>query len=278
MNRRRILALTGAALAAASYPAIGLAQQTPRSNANDKLNELLTWGGISNALAEGVIGAVGAKIFNVVLDSIFANKGVDFAALLESFIQQVRDIVHKELLADDKRKLEATAQGLQRLFHDYANTPEDDLLNQLHHDCVLGVSEAQSLELLGVPSYAIIGSLSLAIYQEKFKKHKQRGYRDNIRDGARFLIAGVKGFSLEAEKSVTRHYSGVEFAAWYPHQIGYTHRINGQLQSPALPTKRQASRRLTAQRTKAVWNFQNKVLGDLYRTRDAWQKISDKYS
>lgn len=239
---------------------------------NKDLEKLFTWGGISAALATGVIGAVGAKIFT----AVFADQKEDLGAILSRLLEQFQQIVHAELLQNDRRRLEAVAHGLQVLFHDYLNTPEESLLNGLHTQCALSVSEAQSLGLLGVPSYAILGGLSLSVYQEKYLRNPTEGYRKNLSEAAERLCYGVEAFSQALSNATRARYSDI-FCLANDRKICSWKR-DGAIAQPWSRDYEEAYDRRLMERDDVFEAAEKDVLGDLLVTRSLWSDIKTKYA
>src|SRR5262249_45986937 len=111
-------------------------------------------------------------------------------------------VMNTVLHENDREKLDARAKTVQVLCQDYNNSPNEHLLNTLHHLTVEGISQAQRLKLYGISAYGIFGTLNLFVHGERFSATHAEGDRKNLARSANALVEAVPAFT-EALRSGT---------------------------------------------------------------------------
>lgn len=203
--------------------------------------------------------------------SLFDNQGVDMGRLVREVIEEVRAAVHFEILVNEQRKLEATANALQNLMHDYLNTPNPLLLNGLHEKAVLAVAEAESLKVAGIPTYGLLGTLMLAVYQEQYLRARSKGASRNLKHGAQRLVNGV-----DVLRTALREHTEKRFRKlWGDFALGgfIDYLLDGK-QYTLGGSARSADSRFSVLKDDKFKHSERELMSDLYALRDGWKGIA----
>jgi hypothetical protein len=174
-------------------------QQVDGKSVGVAVIEPFTWAWVGLMICQGIIQAIGGAIFRAVIGSDGATKQ-DLKDLLNRFIEVVAAVVRQQLQLDEKRKIEASAGSLQTLFNMYLNNKDRSFLTPLVFKADDLVQQAESLSLLTVSTFAIVGSLELAILQEMFLVRRTAGNKRNIIDKANELIEAAKKYRPALEQ------------------------------------------------------------------------------
>jgi hypothetical protein len=191
--------------------------------------EPFTWAWVGLMICEGILQAIGGKIFSAVFGSEGATKQ-DLKDLLDKFIEVVAAVVRQQIQLDDKRKIEASAASLQSLFKMYLNNKDHSFLTPLVFKADDLVQQAESLSLLAVGSFAVVGSLELAILQEIFLMKKSAGNKRNITEKANELIEAAKKYRPALQQYNNSRFGELYFlpSGGFPGRLNWAYDLDGR--------------------------------------------------
>ena len=162
-----------------------------RTEAGSILVEPVTWAWVGLKIAEGVLGAIGAKIFNDMFGPQSATKQ-DLVAALRAFVDVVALVIRQEIQREEMAKLEASAGSLQSLFRMYLNNNDVDYLLPLVFKANELVYQSARFKFRTIAIFAVVGGLELVILKEVFRRSNKPGDRKNIGQRADDLIASAR--------------------------------------------------------------------------------------
>ena len=167
----------------------------------------MDWSRIAVWICQGIFQALGSKAYNSLLPDGSTLSKQDLVELLSQFILKVQAIVHKELLENDKLQIEGQAAHVHNMAMMYQNL-EHKKLNQLLPiiDQADALTEYASRILLTVGPFAVIGSLELAMLQEKYLLSRDEGDSKSLRQKANHLYQLTANF-----KSMLASYNEARF-------------------------------------------------------------------
>ncbi len=141
-----------------------------------KVLEPFTWMWVAIKLCEGVLQAIGARIFA----SIFENGDKSLDILLEEAIKAIRAIIRAAIAENEARKIGDEVAHLNWAYRDYLTVPTPSKLETLKFATGSTMEGATSLGMLTAGHLTVIGSLELALYQEAFKVSNKPGDKELI--------------------------------------------------------------------------------------------------
>lgn len=245
----------------------------PTFTMNGPLSVTLQWPKLAASLSYGVLTSVAVKVVERVL---FGSGGqdIDMAALMRAFVSEVRVVVKQQLAANDRERLEARSKGLQDLFRYYLNAPDAQLLTFLFRDMALGVRESERIGVYGIASYGVLGSLLLAVLQEKYLVTRADGDQKNIVVAARQLVDGVPAFSTALRVETEKRFSPLTAIGMGP---GYYMDGTTPIHVQAFDHPKAVAQR--AEYIDSVYaKARRELLDGLDDTRDIWIAIAKKYA
>lgn len=139
--------------------------------------EPFTWTWVALQIAEGILAALGAMIFN----KLFASN-VNFERIQNETISRLSVLFRESLQAESLRKAEALVRTSQRIASDYSNAPETsaDRLSTLTTITTELVYELASLGLAASGAYCVAINMRMAVLQERMIRLKDNGEKLNI--------------------------------------------------------------------------------------------------
>lgn len=183
LTRRGLLQGASAVALTSSFPLASPAQ------------EIFTWAWVAIKICEGILAAIGAKVFDAVFGSFFEESGkVDFTSFLAAILTGVETIVHSQIEAEKKRELEASLSALKTLFNMYLNNRDKDYLVPLQFKATEISVQTASLGVQTIGAFGVCGSLELSIIQERYLRSRKSGEKLNISERADELINSAATF------------------------------------------------------------------------------------
>jgi hypothetical protein len=142
------------------------------------LLEPFTWGFVAISIAQGILGAVGAKIFN----SLFQEQGVNLESLINEILNSISNIIKQAIAEDALRRAQSSLSGLQQTLLDYNNSPDSSIarLDAVSIKVNDLIAEFESFRLVGFASYTLTTTIRLAILQERLIRFGATGEQANI--------------------------------------------------------------------------------------------------
>ena len=144
------------------------------------LIEPFTWSWLALKIAEGLLSAVGAKLFPSLFGSDSISKK-DLESLLEEFIAAINDIVKTQIQQNEIEMFNAYASSLQSSFHTYVETKDRNLLVPMLLKSDDLISQYHRFPYQTVGAFAIVGGLELLILQENSLVAKERSQKDGYK-------------------------------------------------------------------------------------------------
>ena len=131
----------------------------------EKVYEPYSWSWLALKLAEGAVAWVGGQI----IASIFSS-GRDIEALMQQYIAEIRQIVHRAIQDNELRSLSSKLDQVQTDFYSYLQAPTGrDRLESATQNISEAKHQLKSFGLVGHASYLVAVNIELAILQERIK-------------------------------------------------------------------------------------------------------------
>lgn len=235
-----------------------------------------TWSWLALKLCEGVISYVGGSIFSRLIGQNSLTKQ-DLNDLLDRFVSLIAATIRVQLDANEKAKLGASAASLQSLFYIYLNNKDSSFIVPLLFKADEILHQSERLGLLTVPSFAVAGSIELAILQELYLVKRNDGDKKNIRDKALTLIDKANRLRPALENYNNSRFSGLESTRIITGTLFY-YILDGQNQFiPVVPPiSRDEAEKIRQQHVQREFDrLEKAVLYGLYPVIDKWKKISE---
>lgn len=169
-----------------------------------------TLGWVALQLAEGVIGAAGAMMFN----SLF-NNGVDLASIQRDMLIKIGQIVREAIQEDAIRSCVAKIDAISSTMKQYlssTNTSIDRLYNATDHAVNL-VSECKSLGFRAILPHVTAVCLLTTILEERRSRFNEHGENKNISD----LLSSLLVYLFESDKGFAA------YAKWFTSRFSELH-------------------------------------------------------
>lgn len=140
--------------------------------------EAFTWGFVALAIAQGILSALGAKIFS----SLFQDQGIDIEKLISEALISISKIVSQAIAEDALRRAQASLSGLQETLLDYNNAPDSSIARLDAASVKVNdlIAEFESFGLAGFASYSLTTTIRLTILQERMIRFGAAGEQTNI--------------------------------------------------------------------------------------------------
>jgi hypothetical protein len=123
------------------------------------------WGWVALKICEGILSAVGAKIFSELFGSTSLTKE-DLVAALKEFLSAVEAVVNRVIRQDDIEKLDFAAQELQTKFTTYITTGDTRWLMDIMSRAAELNAQYARFPYQTIGAFATVASLELAAFQE----------------------------------------------------------------------------------------------------------------
>jgi len=245
------------------------------------LVEPSTWAWIGIKICEGILAAVGARIFA----EVFGDGGIskqDLKDILNNFIYTIGTVLRKQLELDDKRKIESSAASIQTLYEMYLNSRDREFLMPLLFKVDELTHQSASLPLLTVPCFGIVGSIELSILQEMYLINKTKGNRINVEAKAGELIKQAEKIRPELEMYNKSRFSDVITGNrviphadphYWRNELYYYYTLDGSRFGDFL-IRQQAEAALQNHISQEFNRLEKDILFPLYPIIDKWNKIA----
>ncbi|OMF04356.1 hypothetical protein BK131_29770 [Paenibacillus amylolyticus] len=150
-----------------------------RSPINVMLVEPFTLGWVAVNLAEGIIAAMGAMIFN----SLF-NNNADLGSLQRETLIKIGQIVREAIQEDAIRSCVARIDAISNIMRQYLNAPDTSLdrLQNATDQAVNLVAECRSLGFKAILPQVTAVCLLTTILEERRSRFNEQGENKNIAD------------------------------------------------------------------------------------------------
>jgi hypothetical protein len=102
-------------------------------------------------------------------------------------------------------RVNAFAGDLDDLFNKYQNTRDLTILSSLEKSVQGAATYAHKYQLQGMPSFAILGGLWLAVLQEGSTRQERR-YRPKLASAVKELLSGVESYEAEVKTGIAARY------------------------------------------------------------------------
>lgn len=135
-----------------------------------ELNEPITWSIIALEIGKGVLGAIGAKIFN----DLF-NKGVDLEKLMENMLRETDKIVKERIKEAYIKAAVDKAKATDLAIRQYLNSPTKERLDYIWSYSLDLVTLLKDFKHRTYSEYILSAGFQLIALEEMFKtNHKER--------------------------------------------------------------------------------------------------------
>jgi len=243
------------------------------------LIEPFTWGWIALKICEGILAAIGAKIFA----NIFGDKAekIDLQQLILQFASIVQQLIRQELAVEAKRNAEASLSSLRSLFLMYLNNKDKMFLTQLIFKSNELSEQFASLGLPVVAGFGVCGTLELVVIQERYLVSHSVGEKINLSVRAGELIERGKSFTSRLELFNQSRFSALYFLEW----IGFRYDCDGQqipISSIGAPVRPWEAVQAYCEKVRQdhiareYARLEKDILFPLYAVMDQWKVIMEK--
>jgi hypothetical protein len=240
------------------------------------LLEPFTWAWIAVKICEGILEAIGAKIFVSLFGSDSVTK-TDLNDALKEFLSAVSQVVRQVLQEEEIEKLVSAAQGLQASFLTYITTSDPGWLIPIIQQADNLMAQCGRFPYQTIGAFATVGSLELAALQEGAKNASSEGLRNGykLRLGSRAselvkigdkILPALTSFN-ESRFSPVIHYG--PSPAWF-------YVVDG---NPVINPNDPYSREVAEQERQARIKYQlgiltQQIIAPFYPIADKWSEIS----
>lgn len=162
-------------------------------------DELLAWG--AKEIAGAFLGGVGSAIFTKVLEANSA-RPVPFETLLEEQLKKFEKMLDRKIADNEKRKLKADADAVNRTMIHYRNAPSDDRLHDATSEVNKLLSHTKSLNLDTFQTFLTAANLQLTVLAERKIRLNAPGETANIKSSLTNHIAHVKRMKQDGEARI----------------------------------------------------------------------------
>jgi len=222
----------------------------------------LSWLGIT--FIEGVIGAIGAMVFN----EIFADE-VDMQKLLVDHLKSINQVVRDAISDDAVRRCQAQIDAITLKMKQYNNatsSSKDRLIDATEASVNLW-AECKSLGYKAILPFTVSVGIQIAILQERIKHFHEVGENKNI-------------VQLCQESSIHLRNAEIDFVKWSDSRFelvelpfyNWTYKFNGEYFGWHYP-KQDAIEAMRAHQASAMNEANEKMNGNYAEISDKWLDV-----